>query len=490
MRYTMLFSKKWGLSMLLLASCAVVATLLYHPQPVMGEINTPEVAQAQALSDAFATVAENVSPGVVFISVEKEMPKRTRAMNPQDLLEQFFGPFGRQMPQQRQPESSGPVPVGQGSGFLISDDGYIVTNHHVAGDADVLRVTLHDGREFEAELIGTDPHTEIALIKIDGKDLPHLKLGNSDALRVGEWVLAIGSPFGLEHTVTQGIVSARGRGNVGIVDYADFIQTDAAINPGNSGGPLVNLKGEVIGMNTAIYSRSGGYMGIGFAIPASMIQYVEGQLRDHGDVTRGFLGVNIQNLTSELSQWFGIKDGKGVLIAGVAEDGPAEDAGLKRDDIVLEFDGKPVEEIGSFRSRVASTAPGTKVELRILRDGKELTKTVKIGTLPEDDEGIIRTGKTRTHQDLGISVQNLTDELAERFGVEGEEGVIVAQVDPGSAADRAGLEEGMLIQEVNRIKIHNTDDFQSAMKKQKDNQGVLLLVREGRYTRYVVIEMK
>jgi serine protease Do len=465
---------------------------------------------ADALSGAFERVADQASPAVVFIEVEKEIKGTpasffgpgTEQGDPGDFFRHFFfgpgqgfgpqsGPgFGPQGGQERGMPHGMPMPMGQGSGFVISPDGYIVTNHHVVGDADHVRVTLSDGRKFDAKLAGSDPDTEIALIKVDATGLPTIPLGDSDQLRVGEWVLAIGSPFGLEHSVTSGIVSARGRGNVGIVDYADFIQTDAAINPGNSGGPLLDMNGRVIGMNTAIVSRTGGSNGVGFAIPVNMIKYISDQLRNHGTIARGYLGISIQNLTPDLAKWFGLEEGHGVLVADVAKDSPAERAGLKRDDVIVEFNGQPVQEAGSFRSRVATTAPGAAIEMAIMRDGKRETKTIDIGTLPGEHVAM-NTGPQEQAErtDAGLAVQPLTDDLAKRLGYEGEHGVIVSEVTPGSEAARAGIRQGDLIKEVNRQEVDNPREFQQALKKGEKAHTALLLLQEGQGTRYATLNV-
>jgi serine protease Do len=466
--------------------------------PVQGVEKTESLSMAQALSNTFAQIADKASPAVVFIEVEKELKGSPAGfygpgggpMDPRGFFRYFFGPgMGEPgMPEPMTP-NQGPVPMGQGSGFIISPDGYIVTNHHVVGDADRVKVALADGRTFDAKLIGSDPETEIALIKVDAKDLATLTLGNSDNLRVGEWVLAIGSPFGLSHSVTSGIVSARGRGNVGIVDYADFIQTDAAINPGNSGGPLLNMNGEVIGMNTAIVSRTGGSNGVGFAIPVNMVKYIVDQLREHGAITRGFLGISIQSLTPDLAKWFGINEGHGVLIADVSKGSPADQAGLQRDDVIVAFNGQPVEEIGAFRSHVSTTAQGTKIDLTIIRDGKRLTKTIVIGSLPAEKVATMNVTPESAPTDLGFTVQGLTDDLAKRLGYEGQAGVVVAQVAPGSQAARAGIRPGALIQEVNKREVHNPREFQDALKHDARDRTALLLMREGQATRYVALDI-
>ncbi len=459
---------------------------------------TNALPSAQALSDAFAEVAEKASPAVVFIDIEKELRGTPAAFygpggeqgDPRELFKHFFFGPGMGMPDGDEPmmPKGGPVPVGQGSGFIISQDGYIVTNNHVVGDADRLRVTLQDGRKFDAKTIGSDPQTEIALIKVDAKDLPTLPLGDSDKLRVGEWVLAIGNPFGLSHSVTSGIVSARGRGNVGIVDYADFIQTDAAINPGNSGGPLLNMRGEVIGMNTAIVSRTGGNNGVGFSIPVNMVKYIVDQLRDHGSITRGYLGISIQDLTPDLAKWFGIPEGHGVLVADVAKDSPAERAGLHRDDVILEMNGKPIDEIGSFRSHVSTSPSGKPIELTLVRKGERMTKSVEVGSLPT--EHMAKNGEQKIeHSEIGLAVQGLTDDVAKRLGYEGENGVVVAEVTPGSSAARAGIKPGMLVEEVNRERVNNPREFENAIKKTAKDKSALLLLKDGQGTRYATLDV-
>ncbi len=476
----------------------VVAALVVLPglerNPVQADVNTG-IAQANALSEAFTHIADTASPAVVYIQVKKAMGRQNMQFGPQggipeEFFRRFFGPDfnGPQQRGRRAPQNDNPVPVGQGTGFIVSRDGYIITNHHVVGDMDEIEVQLADGRKFDAEVIGSDSETEIALIKIEADDLPVLPLGDSDGLRVGEWVLAIGSPFGLQHTVTSGIVSARSRGNVGITEYADFIQTDAAINPGNSGGPLLNLAGEVIGVNTAIYSRSGGSMGIGFAIPVNMVKFVKDQLLEHGSISRGYLGVGIQNLTDDLAQWFG-DETKGVLISSVMEDSPADKAGLKRDDVVVGYNGQPVEEVGSFRSRVASTPPGTQVDLDIVRGGKKLNKSVKIGTLDEGEAMVTAQRNGAKSKPLGLSLQNLTDDLAQRFGYDDAAGVVVTEVLPRSAAAAAGIEPGHLIVEVNRQAVRNVREFQDAVDSGDEGDSVLLLVRDGEFSRYVALDI-
>lgn len=439
---------------------------------------------------AFRSVAKQVSPAVVYIEVEKEVAQQRR-QNPfgnhpfgDEFFRRFFGePPGQDNPRQAPKRRA----QGQGSGFIITADGYIMTNNHVVGEADKVTVKLLDGREFEAEIVGTDPPTDVALIKIDAEEeLPYLSLGNSDRLEVGDWVLAFGNPFGLSHTLTAGIVSAKGRTGIGLTDYENFIQTDAAINPGNSGGPLVNLDGEVVGMNTAIFSRSGGYMGIGFAIPIKMAQNIRQQLVESGGVTRGRLGVYIQDLTKELAESFDIDQRQGILIAQVMEDSPAARDGLRQGDIILEIDGDEVTNVGTFRNRVSLTAPGTEVELLILREGEKEEMLVTIGALETDDQGRpVSSGKL---PELGMNLQKLTPELAEQFDYEDVSGVLVTDVEPGSIAAEAGIRRGSLIQEVNRQEVTDPAEIKELLSN-SGRDTVLLLVRQGDTSRYLALEL-
>jgi len=447
---------------------------------------------------AFASIAKKASPAVVFIEVEKivsgqsahhSAPFGTRQPTTEDFFRHFFDPSdqGRnRFPQSRDQHQR---VVGQGSGFIITKDGYILTNNHVVGDADKITVRLEDGREFTATPVGTDRQSDVAVIKIDATDLPVIALGDSDVLEVGEWVVAIGNPFGLSHTLTAGIVSAKGRNQVGLADYENFIQTDAAINPGNSGGPLIDLDGKVIGMNTAIFSRSGGDMGIGFAIPINMASAIKDQLITSGSVTRGYLGIIIQDLTPELAKSFDLPDHKGILISDVANDSPAQKAGLNSGDVIVKFDGKSVRDVGSFRNHVSLQAPGTMESITILRDGKRRTFEVGIGNLADINQ-VADSGSNQTLEDLGLNLQTLTPELSDQFGYEGEEGVVVAQVRRGSVAAQARLHPGTLIQEVNHKPVQNVADFTRALTQSQRQAFVLLRVREGDYFHFTTLKMK
>jgi serine protease Do len=453
---------------------------------------------------AFASVARAVSPSVVFIQVEgKASPTAISGFSSpfgqefpfgDDLFKRFFGDqFSGipQMPKQEEPKHERRA-IGQGSGFvfaakdgLMSDKTYILTNNHVVEDAEKIRVTFQDGREFDAKVTGRDPQSDVAVVEIKAGGLPSLRWGNSSDLEVGEWVVAIGNPFGLSHTLTVGVVSAKGRTSVGINDYEDFIQTDAAINPGNSGGPLVNLDGEVVGINTAIFSRSGGYMGVGFAIPSNLAKAIAYQLIEHGEVTRGYLGIVIQQLTPDLAESFGIDSAKGILVAQVSEDSPAENAGLRQGDVIVEYRGEPVTDVGSFRNQVSLTAPGSTEAVTVLRGDKRKTLQVTIGRLTEDK--LIAQGSAQSADEIGLTVQTLTPQLAEQFDAKPGEGVVVTEVRPGSIAAMAGIETGSLILQVNREPVGSAADFQRAMKQVASDKRVLLLVRKGGMQRYVAL---
>ena len=451
------------------------------------------IASATQTGKAFAAVTKTVTPAVVHIKVTKQhvMTGNTPNMNglqgqiPEELLRRFFGD---QMPNFQAPgPQQMPSMVGEGSGFLISKDGFILTNNHVVGGANRLEVTLSDGRKLEAKLVGTDDRTDVAIIKVEGKDFPVLPMGDSEAMEVGEWVLAVGSPFGLTGTVTSGIVSAKERDGMGITDYEDFIQTDAAINPGNSGGPLVNLQGQAIGINTAIVSRSGGYNGIGFAIPMNMAKQVCEQLMEHGSVTRGYVGVMIQALTPELAKSFGLENVSGALIGDVTGDGPAAAAGLQRGDVIVSLDGQPVKDIASFRNHVAMLKPDTKVTLEVVRAGEHKEFTLHVGKLPETST-VSNNGQESADSSWGLNVQSLNEQLAEQLGADVTKGVVVTGVQPASAAAAAGLRPGMIITEVNRKPVSNAKDFDAAIKAEDDANSLLLLVQAGGRSQYLVLQ--
>ncbi len=449
---------------------------------------------------AFASVARAVSPSVVNIQVEGrsaaaesgelQSPFGNQFPFGEELFKRFFGDRLPGTPRQEQPQQPRRT-ISQGSGFVfaagdavLSDTSYILTNNHVVEGASKIRVKLLDGRELEAKVKGRDPQSDVAVIEIPTGGLPALTLADASTLEVGEWVIAIGNPFGLQHTVTVGVVSATGRTTLGINDYEDFIQTDAAINPGNSGGPLVNLDGQVVGMNTAIFSRSGGYMGVGFAIPSNLLQGIANQLIGSGKVTRGFLGILIQSLTPDLAESFGLDQTQGILIAQVNADSPAAKGGLRQGDVILELQGEPVSDVGAFRNRVSLTPPGTAIRLTILRDGKRQELSVAVGTLSEDQ--VAAAGGTQSAESLGLSAQTLTPQLAEQFDGKPGEGVVVTEVEPGSVAALAGIAPGTLILQVNREPVGDAAAFARAVEQAKEKR-VLLLVRKDGAQRFVVL---
>jgi len=463
------------------------------PQPASSSSSPAsprDLAVAQALSRAFAAVVKKAAPAVVFIEVEKTVVRKEPHPFPfgpfpfdffgDDFMRRFFPQIPRKYKQR-----------GAGSGFIVSPDGLIFTNNHVVAGADKVIVKLADGRTFKGKVVGRDPQSDVAVLKIDGHDLPTVPLGDSDKIQVGEWVIAIGNPFGLSHTVTVGVVSAKGRSGLGITDYEDFIQTDAAINPGNSGGPLLNLRGEVIGMNTAIFTRSGGYMGIGFAIPINIVKLVAEQLVKQGKVIRGWLGVVIQDLTPALAEEFGLKSTEGALVAQVMKGSPADKAGLKQGDVIVRYNGKPVKNSSELRTFVGLTRPGTTVTMGIIREGKPLELRVTIGEYPKKVEVSATTPEVQKFlEELGFRVQELTPEVAQELGYEVRQGVIISAVAPGSPAAFAELRPGLLIEEVNRHRVKNLADFYEALKISLKTGRVLLLVRDQHFRRFVVLSTR
>lgn len=428
-----------------------------------------------ALSEAFANVAEQVNPSVVTIFTESTVKVSPFQFGP---WEEFFGEdfFRRFFPQQPEGKMKR---YGLGSGVIIDSDGIIVTNNHVIKGADDIKVRLMDGREFEAEVKGKDENTDLAVLKIKASDLPAIKMGDSDKLRVGEWVLAIGSPLGpeLHHTVTAGIVSAKGRSGEGLSPFVDFIQTDAAINPGNSGGALVNLDGELVGINTAIVTKTGGFMGIGFAIPSRIVQKVTRDILEKGRVLRGWLGVVIQNITPELAKVYGLEKPEGVIVSRVVENSPAAKAGLKPQDIVVEFNGRPVKSVTQLTSLVSASDPGTTVRLTILRDGKRKTVEVKLGERPKEEELAEAPGEEHVPE-LGLHVENLTRELRQRYRIDASvKGVVVVDLERGSVAAEAGLRPGDVILEVNRHRVTNVDEFHRVMDDLQPGDPVAFYVQ-------------
>lgn len=452
------------------------------------------VAQADDISRAFRQAARIIAPSVVSIQTQRRVGLRLRAPFrgevPDEFLRRFFGDdLDRFFPV----PSPGGVQQGYATGVVVTREGHILTNNHVVANVDKIIVRLpNDKALYEARLVGTDPKTDLAVIQIDADDgdLRPARLADSDALQVGDWVLAVGAPFGLDNTVTAGIISATGRNAVGIADYENFIQTDAAINPGNSGGPLVNLRGEVVGINTAIATRSGANAGIGFAIPSNMARRIMRSLIETGKVERGWLGVVIQDLTKGLARSFGYTGSGGVLVSDVAPDGPGAKAGLKPGDIVVKFNGRPVDNASDLRNMVASTAPNTVVVLDIFRNGKMQQVRVKLGRLEEDTVASVAPGAAEVGE-LGLVVRSLTPELAEELGYDREQkGVVVTEIDPNGLAALSGLRKGDVIVDINGQRIRSLSDFREALRKFDLKQGIRLTVKSGDVQRFVFIQKR
>jgi serine protease Do len=445
---------------------------------------TPRIpAQIEQTSRAFSEIVRAVSPAVVNISSTKIVKRQQAPYD--DFLDNIY-PFPDGKSRKFKEQSLG-------SGVIVSPDGYIVTNNHVVEQSSEIKVTLYDKRSFKARIIGSDSKTDVAIIRIDADDLPVVPWGDAEKLQVGEFVLAIGNPFLLSHTVTMGIVSAVGRADVGIADYEDFIQTDAAINPGNSGGPLVNIKGELVGINTAIFSKTGGYQGIGFAVPSNMVKAIMDQLIKTGKVTRGWIGVTIQELTPELSQQFGLKYSDGVLVSDVSRGGPAQRAGVMRGDIILEYNGKKVQDVGLLRNVVAQSKVGAQVPVKLLRRDKEMTVTATVVELPA--EGAEAKAGTSQGKDsfenalAGVRVMDLNAAVAKQLGVEADDkGVVVVNIESGAPAEEAGLRRGDVINEINRQRLYNLNDFNKIVARIKQGENVLLFVNRGGRKFYTALE--
>jgi serine protease Do len=437
------------------------------PLPVVAAPNFPEVVR-------------RAMPAVVNISTTRVVETNGSPLSPlmeDPFFRHFFGDqFPQQGPQKRRENALG-------SGVIVDTRGYIITNNHVVAKADEIKVLLSDKREFIGKVVGTDPKTDLAVIKINGANLPTIPWGDSDKLEIGGYVLAIGNPFGLNQTVTMGIVSAKGRANVGIADYEDFIQTDAAINPGNSGGALVNAGGELVGVNTAIFSRSGGYMGIGFAVPANMVRAVMDSLIASGKVTRGWLGVSIQDVTPELAQQFGLKRSEGALVSETIPGTPADKAGLRGGDVIIEFDGKAVEDPAGLRNVVAATPVGKTVTIKVMRNRKTVALRTEIVEQPQNlaqtDEAM-RNGGEGTAL-AGLELRDLTPEISRQLNLPaGTAGVVITEVDVGTPAEKAGLQPGDVVLEINRTRVASVDDFRrEAAKLGKKDTALLLVNRRG-----------
>ncbi|MBI2152191.1 MAG: DegQ family serine endoprotease [Candidatus Rokubacteria bacterium] len=456
--------------------------LLACPPDVGAQQSQDPKATLRAMEDAFVAVVEHVMPAVVNVSTTPKKEAASEEPQTEERFREFFGPefferFFRGRPPREPARSSG-------SGVIVDPRGYILTNNHVIENAADIQVRLSDQRKFPATLVGRDPKTDLAVLKIEAPGpLPVAELGDSDRLKIGQWAIAIGNPFGLDRTVTLGIVSATGRMRLGVSQFENFIQTDASINPGNSGGPLLNLDGKVVGINTAIVATG---QGIGFSIPINMAKEVMAQLINQGRVVRGWLGIVIQDLSDELAGGFGVAPRSGVLVADVMKDSPAEAAGLRAGDVIVEFGGRATPEVPELQRRVAATPPGQPIPLTILREKKQERLTVKLGEMP-GEETLVATAPTR--EAWGLRVAMLTPELAQRYDLTAREGVVVMEVAPGGPADRAGIRQGDAILEVNRRPVRTLEAFQQALAKVKAGEGVAVyLQRGGGRHEYVVLK--
>ena len=453
------------LSVLLLSACPAFAQAPIDPK-----------AMLRAMEDAFSAVADRVMPSVVNVSTT---PKRGAGLSSEEIPEQFrefFEEFRRRPPRDR----------ATGSGVIVDPTGYILTNNHVIENAAEISVRLSDARKFTAKLVGRDPKTDLAVLKVDSPGpLPAAVLGNSDALRVGQWAIAIGNPFGLDRTVTVGIISATARTRVGVATYESFIQTDASINPGNSGGPLLNIDGQVIGVNTAIVAAG---QGIGFSIPINMAKDVMRQLIAGGRVVRGWLGVAIQDVTDDLAPTFGVPEREGVLVADVLKDGPAERAGLKTGDVIVEFAGTPIKETPDLQRRVAAVTPGQATEVKVVREGQTLTLPVTVGEMPTDETvAAVEPGDDT----WGVRVERVTPEIAQRLDLPRPEGVVVTEVQTGGPAEKSGLRRGDVVLEIGGRPVRDVASFYRELASVKPGQGVpVYLQRPGRDVarQFIVLE--
>jgi serine protease Do len=471
-----------GFKAVVIASVVILAISIFHPT-----VNAWAISLGQtAAPESFSTLAETVSPAVVNISTVKTIKGgglvfRHFYQNPrgdQDPFKDFFDKFFGNEQQREFKQRS------LGSGFIIDKDGYIVTNNHVIADADEIKVKLNSGKEYDAKIIGRDPSTDIALIKIKAdSNYSVVNLGDSDALKVGEWVVAIGSPFGLEHTVTAGIVSAKGR-VIGSGPYDDFIQTDASINPGNSGGPLINMKGNVIGINTAIIA---GGQGIGFAVPVNMAKEVIKQLKEQGEVTRGWLGVGIQDINDEMAEYYGIKGKKGVLVSEVFPGDPADKAGIRTKDIILEVNGQKIETSRELTRIIAGFHVGEVVKITVFRDDKE--KIFKVKIAKRKDTETVLSGMPQKEQDVfGIEVSNLTPEIAHRLNLRETQGVVVTGVQSNSQGDDKGIKTRDIIKEINHQPINTVKDYENAIRKMKKGDTISMFIKRAN-SGFIVIKL-
>ena len=479
--------------MALLGTMFIIGSQSFVPFPASGSASTTTTVTGPVgtlPANGFTEVAKAVTPAVVNITtvIGEKISGRRGQDEMRERMEEFFGgpngpfgPKGPSGPKFRGPE--GPSEPrgfhggGQGSGVIVAPDGYVLTNNHVIDGAREVTVTLPDKREFPGRIVGTDPKTDLAVVKIEGKNLPTVAWGDASKLQVGEYVLAVGNPFGLNSTVTLGIVSALGRGRMGITQYEDFIQTDAAINPGNSGGALVNTKGELVGINTAIFSQSGGYQGVGFAVPTSMGQPIYESLVKHGKVVRGYLGIGIQDLNQDLAKSFDLTDRKGALVTEVKEESPADQGGLKQGDVITSYQNLPVDDAVALQRLVTKTPVGSKVPLKVMRNGHEKDLSVMVGEQPGDQKIAKADEEAKDFAFAGVAVQDLDRDAARELGLKGKtHGVVVTSVEPDSGADKAGLMPGDVIREINRQPVKSVKEFEKVSSTVKKGENVLILI--------------
>ena len=456
---------------------------LFFTLALINPVNMPAetTALAQPIYD-FRQVGRVAIPAVVSIQVKGtgQASDDDETVDPfkDDFWQRFFG-----LPKQ---DPSDDIVSGQASGFLISPNGEILTNSHVVNHMSKITVTLNNGKEYSAKVIGQDTNTDIALIQIDASNLPYLKFGNSDDLEVGQWVAAIGNPLGLQASLTKGVVSAKGRNNLDLTRIEDYIQTDAPINRGNSGGPLLDMEGRVIGMNTAIVTSmaNGGYMGIGFAIPSNLLQSVITDLKNDGTFKRGYIGVTLQQIDENLASSFHMDSANGALVAEVAKDSPASKGGLQRGDIITKYNNSLVTNIAAFRNAISLMKPGAKVSLAVLRDGKPLQMNLEVASFPNQDQKL-SVKETK----LGIEVENLSTEMAQKLGYGDTPGVLISKIDSKSPLAWAGIKKGTLIMEVNKQKVVSVDEFNQALQKTEEDKPLLLLIKQSGMTRYISVKI-
>ena len=495
-RYASLFFK----TSCLLSGIALVTTSFttsstqtdISPKEANRTENIQQTAVKETLAD-FRQVAKKAIPAVVSIKVQSKKASSPLKNNPDSHSFDFFGSedlwefFGIPKREGRQ------QPTGQASGVIVSPKGYILTNSHVVHDMENITILLHDGREFKGKVLGDDPNSDLALVQIEADNLPYLTLGNSDDLEVGQWVAAIGNPFGLQATLTVGVVSAKSRNNLDIANYEDFIQTDAAINRGNSGGPLVTLDGEVIGINTAIATTTSlGYVGVGFAVPSNMAKHVMEEILSDGKVSRGFLGVTLQSIDYHLAQAFGLKKVGGALVTSVAKNSAAEKGGLQVEDIILRYNDRSIENSAALRNAVYMMKPGSQIVLTVLRKDQEIKVPLVVGDytqpIEQEEKASISEIVPASNNVLGIEVENLTPEIAKAQKYTQEQGVVITRITPSSAANLAGLKKGTLIMGVNRQKVTNVQEFQTALAKAPKGSPILLQIKQGTLTLFVSIQ--